>query len=535
MRIQMKPIAVALCLAGFIAAPAFGVTEDDHAKMQRLEMQLASLNEEVTTLKRSHVSETQVSAFHKRVKEYRTKQAKKSKKASTSANGEVDTEGNHLLQRKEVVDLIKQEREFLPFDMDVPGQAFVSTGPYVGVPIQFSGSNLLVNTPSVNNDVQLLAIRKKIVEQLHAMGGEISEEPYHSHLLFSGVVEGQAGYMKPGGAQSQTDIDLTNVALDAFFLGPSNWTLGFVEFMYDGSSPAHSVYTSTDNYRVSNSRVFVNKAFITIGDFTRSPFYTTFGQMYVPFGTYSSFMVSDTLTKLLARTKARAILVGAQSQEKNGLYGATYIFRGDTHTGAASRVNNGGINLGVKFDQSGISGNLGVGAIANMSDSGGMQLGNGFSQTMTPSSQTERIVHRVPAYDIRGLMSFGEHIDLVGEWVGASTRYNPNDMSFNGHGARPWALDTEASYSFSFWHDWPSNVGIGFGRSYQALALGIPQDRYSIVFNTSIWRNTLQSLEFRRDLQYPNSNTATGAGNTAVTPESGKFDNAVTAQFDYYF
>ena len=214
-------------------------------------------------------------------------------------------------------------------------------------------------------------------------------------------------------------------------------------------------------------------------------------------------------------------------QTTNAFYASAYIFRGDSHAASVAKVNNGGINLGVKFDFGFVSGNIGGGVIGNLTDSGGMQLGTGFQYF-------EQIDHRVPAYDIRATLSLGHHLDLIGEFITASTQYNIQDMSYNNHGATPSALDLEAAFTFDVCTK-PSSIGIGYAKSNETLAMGIPLTRTSLVFNTSWWRNTLQSLEFRHDRQYAASDVATSAGNTPVTPQQGKSDNAVTAQFDYYF
>jgi hypothetical protein len=180
---------------------------------------------------------------------------------------------------------------------------------------------------------------------------------------------------------------------------------------------------------------------------------------------------------------------------------------------------------------------LGGGVIANIADSGGMQVGNGFSNN-------EQLSHRVPGYNLRGIFGVGDHIDLIGEFVSASMAFNPNNMSFNGHGAKPWALDTEAAYTFAILDDRPSTLAVGYQKSNQALSVGLPLTRYSLVFATSLLRNTLQSLEFRHDRNYAGSDigngpisptTAPGACTAATCAATGKGDNAFTVSFDYYF
>lgn len=511
-----KPIIFALCVSGVIALPgiANAATSDsaESQQLQQMSQQMASMQSDMNSMK------------------YQLAKARKQAARKKNMNTQ-DPPAQPLqpMRGRDILRLISEEKEYLPFDIDVPGQSFVSTGPYVGISIQYSGSNLIINSPSVNTDVQLLNIRKSIHEQLDLMGADVFKHPDHSHLLLSGVIEGQANYTNFGGAPSTTNIDVTNVSLDAIILGPSNWSLGFIEFSYDNSPPiSNGVFTSTSNYTDSNSRVFVNKAFVTLGDLDSSPLYGSFGQFYVPFGTFSSTMVSDSLPKLLARTKARAILVGLQPRCKNKIYSAAYIFRGDSHVASVSKVNNGGINLGAKFDNGTISGDIGGGYIVTISDSGGMQLGNGFNVT-------EQMVHRVPGYDVRALLGIGKHWDFIAEYIEASKQFNAHDMSFNHHGAKPSAFDSQVSYSFTICQNKPSSVGIGYAHTNQALSLGLPMARYSAVFNTSWYRNTLQSIEFRRDHLYAASDVASGAGGVVSTPESGKFDTAVTAQFDYYF
>ncbi|HEU5281225.1 MAG TPA: LbtU family siderophore porin [Gammaproteobacteria bacterium] len=512
MKAQIKPLAFAMLLTGFTAAPVFADTVTvDSAQLDQINAQTKSLKSSLASLQ-------------KQVKQLKAQQAKnKNKTAPATADAPAPSVRTIKPSSPQTVN----QPEYLPFDLDVPGQAFVSTGPYVGVPYQFAGGDLVVNSPSVNTDLQLLSIRKSIHNQLMAMGDQVFKEPSHSHLLLSGTAEVQGNYTNNGGAPSTTNIDVTNVALDAFFMGPSDWTLGFIEFDYNNGTPATDVFGGNSQYTVADSRLMVNKAFITIGNFSESPFYTTFGQMYVPFGTYQSLMITDTLPKVLGRTKSRAVEVGFMQQGQNAFYGSTYIFRGDSHAASVDKVNNGGLNLGYKFSGV-VNGTVGGGVIANLADSVGFQTANNFQNA-------EQIVHRVPGYNLNATIGLGSKWDLIAEYVTASTRFNPNDMAYNGHGAKPSAIDTQLSYAFPILDNKPSAIGIGYSASSQAMAMGMPLNRYSLVMNTSLWRNTLQAIELRHDREYAASTTGGNAGSEAAAPATGKYDNAITASFDYYF
>jgi len=539
MKRRLVPLVASLCVLGMVSVPVFATT--DSQNVDQIARQLAQLQQQVNLLQ-----------AQLRAKNHNNKSTtKKSKSTASNANSastspenvsyiseHTSEEGNKAAANAPISGistLPTSGTTYIPIDVDVPGQSFVSSGPYIGVPLQFSGNNLIVNTPSVNQDVALLKVRKNIHERLQALG--VTETPDRPHVLLSGQVEGQAFYQNIGGGANSTDIDLTNVTLDAYILGPSQWLSSLISFTYD-NNPGPVSGSFANNSTVLNSRVYIKQGFFTIGNFSQTPFYGTVGQYYVPFGTYASNMVTAPLTLQLARVKARAILVGYQPQLSHTPYASAYIFQGDTHAGATNRVNNGGINLGYRLSKGEFSGDVGAGVIANIADSVGMQdvannsnTFNGFGGVN--GTGNERIAHRVPAYDLRATLDLGQAYDFVAEFITASTAFNKNDLTMNNHGARPKAFNSELSYSFQTFAR-PTAVAIGYGLTKDAMALQLPAQRYSLTVNTSVWRDTLQSLEFRHDVNYAASSF--GTGSLVPAPQaSGQSNDTVTAQFDVYF
>jgi hypothetical protein len=142
-------------------------------------------------------------------------------------------------------------------------------------------------------------------------------------------------------------------------------------------------------------------------------------------------------------------------------------------------------------------------------------------------------VHRVPAYDFNIKFSLGDNWQMISEYIIASTNFNTQDLQFNDKGAKPQALNLELVYNVS-WFANPTSLSGSYQMSEDGLAIGLPAKRYSITANTSFWRNTLQSLEFRRDINYGKTDVSQGSGVEGPSG-NGNSANIVTLQFQYYF
>lgn len=406
----------------------------------------------------------------------------------------------------------------------------VVIAPYTEQTTFNTGDGLIVNSPTINEDAKLLYLR--YLEQQGMLPSEKAAVE-HPRLLLSGNIEGKAVYEDPYTGSHVSDIDLSWAELD-IFAEVSSWVGGFMAITYDNSSIADN------SNRISNSNITLDRGFLLFGNFAKSHWYGSVGQVYVPFGRYGSNMISYTLTNYIGKTKARAITVGySPIHQNNSPYGSVFVFQGASKYRNSNDINNGGADVGFVAGNDKLSTDVGVSYIYNIADADGMQ-NNGVVSTssnfrgfdVTPNA--ENIAHRVAGGDVHGMIKSGP-FNVLGEYVSALRSFDVSNLSYNAKGAKPSAFNVEGAYSFTLIAH-PSSVAIGYSASRQALALNIPKQRYYASFAMTVLNNTKATLEYRHDKNYAVGDSALGqAAQAYVANQLGKTDNAVTARLNVYF
>ncbi|MDP1603477.1 MAG: LbtU family siderophore porin [Legionella sp.] len=404
----------------------------------------------------------------------------------------------------------------------------VITTPYLGERPAFDGSDYIVNISSINRDIRLMQQRRKLYDAYEKIGYPIPNRPI---ISLSGKSEPVASLTRPYAGQSQGDFGLGSSEVDVA-AALNEYVEAFIGIAFDDSPP------SAGGPRINNSSFDLNLGFVNIGNLDETPIYFTAGQLYAPFGRYSSSMISSPITLGLARTKTRPFILGYKSQSEPGPYAAVYGFIPDTTLGRSAV---GGVNAGYIISSGDISGDIGAGLIGSIDDSQGMQ-GTGSAPFTTfggfgSITNGSEAVGKVPAVDFHANVSFDRY-SLTAEWVGTSRAFNPEDLSVNGRGAKPQALQLEGAVTFIAFNK-PSSLAAGYQWSKDTLALNLPKRRISGVFNISIWKDTVESLEYRHDVDFSTGTFANGApapGQVNLnTIGTGKSADTLIAQLGVYF
>ncbi|CAM4418196.1 MAG: hypothetical protein LEGION0398_MBIBDBAK_00362 [Legionellaceae bacterium] len=505
---KLTSVVAAICLAGGVTNHAFA--ENSTVSQDKTVQLIKKINTRTVEL------ENEVKKLRKQLTEL---------KKTEKANLDKQSKENTSIQNK--VKAIKHSKTSL---LEL-GATPVISSPYIGVRSQFDGSDLIVNIPTYNQDAQLLIQQSKMLKTFDKKGMTVPETPM---LEISGKIEGQVlGHRDFNGARS-SDADLSGSEIDLTgHFAP--WLTAFTALSYDNNAPNAGSVVGPTQTRTDNSRIYLDKAFVTFGNLSRTPFYATIGQRY-HFGQYSSFMLSSPLTKSLARIKARSLLVGYQHQTKNGLYSTLYVFKGDTNVGN-NHINQFGGTIGYECGNKNIKTDIGLDLVNNIADAQGMQNtgnkeSNGLYRGFAYSSDFERLVKRVPGAALHAKFGFGNY-SIIGEYVTALKEFDQSNLSYNGLGAKPSAFNMESAYMFNLMNK-PANIAIGYGQTKNSLALDLPRSRLVTAFNVSLLKDTIFSLEYKRDKNYNTTDISSFQTLDSIVSMGG-FTNTVTAQFGIYF
>lgn len=391
-------------------------------------------------------------------------------------------------------------------------------------------------------------------------------KPYYPIVQVGGNLIGSASLRRSHFNKTASDANLAAASLSvAAEFNP--WVTGLMKFNYDAGGYSHN--TRLPN-RIGNSRVLLNTGMITVGNLEKSPLYFSIGQMVVPFGQYGSLLPN--LTSRLGKTLARPLVLGYQQPgNKGGWNAAIYGFKGETRIYPNDRINNGGIKLGYVFNSPTLKIDTGASVIANIADSAGMQntrapfaLFDDWTDALDEediedldeddlealeeegisiagsfagfgkSRETEIIEHRVPALDVYNKLTI-RGVNIYVEYTGATRSFHEDDLTFNNSGARPEAFNVEASYQFKLWNHL-SVASIGYSRSYQALALNMPEQTVACGVRTLLSKHLMAGLVYRYDRSYGRGNYATGKELPVLSDSTlGRSSSSLTAQFGFKF
>ncbi len=516
-----KILALAMGVCLFEAAPSFAAVESETASQARLENAIQKIN-------------TQTESLQKEVKELRAElQVVKKEKQALQRRVPAATSEPSAEKSTQASNRTTAPRSLL----DIPQLQAVSvvTGRLPAGDDDLDPSAFLSGIGSMSQGMFFLEQQQALEKQLNGAPLPYADRP---QVMLGGKLEASGTWQSPYSGSDNSSLDLVTAELEV--LGQvSEWASGYMTIDYNNSA-LDPVLNGSGN-PTNNSNIYLGRGFLTIGNLNKSPIYFSAGQMYAPFGQYASNILSNPVTKVLGRTNSRVAQLGF---DKDGFDVSVYAFNGGSDTGNAN-LNKWGANTTYRFTVGQYSANLGAGFINNMADAGGAQLTGGGMGTFggfAQSPATETLVHYVPGVDLHAFVARGP-LYVVAEGIGATRAYDMHDMTFNAGGAQPKAGHVEAGYNFKMFGK-KSIFNVAYEQTWDALAMGLPKNSYIATLSSSLFKNTIEVLEFRHDVNYADTDTSAGAcglpdasGNTpsCAGPSGGGTQNTILAQVGVYF
>lgn len=300
-------------------------------------------------------------------------------------------------------------------------------------------------------------------------------------LTFSGAIEVEANYNSDYDNESSSDLTLATVAF-GLDMQAHEWVQGHVLFLYEEDS---------------GDDVVVDEAFVTIGNADATPVFLSVGRMYVPFGNFTTFMVSDPLTLEMAETQETALQVGYAD---NGLHAALYAFNGETTE--SNTIEQYGVHAGYEMANDNIKLQFDMSYTSSLFDSD--SLTDEFGVFATDGDYVAGLgLHTVVGFS--GLTIIGEYITAL------------EDLDVAGDKIDPYTFNIETAYTANL-----LQLETTFAIAYQGskdLAGFLPEERYLASLGFNLYEDTALTVEYAYDDDYSTSDGGTGDNAESITAQ----------------
>jgi len=306
----------------------------------------------------------------------------------------------------------------------------------------------------------------------------------------------------------------------------NDWTKAFASLSYDDASGVTSTSTLTGGQysnvytNVANNKVTLEQGFIRFANFDQYPAFVQLGKQFQDFGRYMIHPIHRTTTQVLSETLRTSAELGFVLPM--GFHGDVYAFdnpireRSGTALGTSTSgpKTNYGAALGFDAPSDQLGWGVNVAYLYNMIGVNDVQ--QAVSQTTNGGVISGGSYHnRVSALALDAMVNSGP-FSLLGDYVTALQSFSSTDLlSTNGSsGAKPWAGNLKAAYSFNAWAK-DQNVYVGYETTGQAVNLHLPKNRWTVGVGVDMWKNANLALEVGHDTDYSVSNG--GSGNSSNT------------------
>jgi len=306
-----------------------------------------------------------------------------------------------------------------------------------------------------------------------------------SNVEISGLVEVEAVSAEDFAGGNTADINLATVALrvDATLQKLISTHIGF---LYEENQTDFSLDEGTITLGPSGGKSFI------------------FGKMYVPFGRFDTFMISDSQTRVMAETVETVLMLAV---ENTSGYGSIYLFNGDSNESSVVAAGDddtisGGLTLGrtdgERYD-------LGVDYITNIADSDTLQL--------LGSGTVGEVASSVPGVSVHLKLRSG-NTTFLAEQVMALESFSNGDLGGTvTNGEQPVVSNIE----LGFVRNGGSVLALAYQMTEQAQFIGLPETVTSIAMRKEVMRGASMALEYAQLEDYGVSKGGTGKTANVIT------------------